>query len=259
MALYGDSFYDSIQQSSIASAREIVPLVLQLTKARRVVDVGCGTGEWLLAFMESGVEDVLGVDGAWVNPKMLKIPPTQFNRHDLRLPLRLSQSFDLVVCLETAEHLPEACAGTLVESLTGLGPVVLFSGAIPFQGGRGHVNEQWPEYWAAHFRRHRYHPVDCLRRRVWNNPNVACWFAQNLLLFVQEDYLQGCELLLKQRDGAGDAPLPLVHPGLYLAKARLAQPQAALLGWLSVMKQGLKRFLPRRRGVIAKSFRERSG
>jgi hypothetical protein len=29
--------------------------------------------------------------------------------------------------------------------------VVLFSAAIPFQGGVGHINEQWPDYWVKYF------------------------------------------------------------------------------------------------------------
>jgi len=28
---------------------------------------------------------------------------------------------------------------------------VLFSAAIPNQGGTGHINEQWQEYWAEKF------------------------------------------------------------------------------------------------------------
>jgi SAM-dependent methyltransferase len=240
MRSYSAEFYETLQQSSITSAREIVPLVLHLTHARRVIDVGCGTGEWLLAFMECGVKDILGVDGEWVAPAMLRIPPARFRQHDLRTPLRLADSFDLVISLETAEHLPEEVAGIFIESLTKLGPVVLFSGAIPFQGGIGHVNEQWPDYWAAHFRKHGYVAIDCLRKQLWSNRNVACWYAQNLLLFVEEDYLKTCNWLQKHCGDISEAPLALVHPSVYLEKVEQTQLRRALRIKLSAIKQAVK-------------------
>ena len=55
--------------------------------------------------------------------------------------------FDLVVSLEVAEHLPKECADIFVDSLVRLGPIILFSAAIPQAGGTCHINEQWPEYW----------------------------------------------------------------------------------------------------------------
>ncbi len=80
MRSYSAEFYETLGQSSMASAREIVPLVLRLIYVRRVVDVGCGLGDWLLAFMDCGVEEVLGIDGGWVDPAMLKISPTRLMR-----------------------------------------------------------------------------------------------------------------------------------------------------------------------------------
>lgn len=245
MRTYSTAFYEALQQSSITSAREIVPLVLSLVQARRVVDVGCGTGEWLLAFMECGVEEILGIDGAWVDPLRLKILPARFRQHDLRLPLRLAERFDLVISLETAEHLPEAVAGIFIESLTKLGPVVLFSGAIPFQGGTGHVNEQWPDYWSTHFHKHGYVAIDCLRKQIWNNQNVACWYAQNLLLFVEQDYLKTCHSLQPYCHNLSDAPLALVHPRVYLEKVRQTQLRQAIRIKLAAMKQALKSFVTR--------------
>ena len=55
---------------------------------------------------------------------------------------------------------------------------VLFSAAVPHQGGWNHLNEQWPQYWAEIFARRRFFPVDCLRERFWNRPNVRWWYAQ---------------------------------------------------------------------------------
>jgi hypothetical protein len=131
------------------------------------------------------MEDIFGIDGFYVRRELLEIPPEKFVAHDLQEPFRLDRIFDLVVSLEVAEHLPKESAAGFVESLTRLAPVVLFSAAIPFQGGEGHLNEQWPEYWARLFEARGYAPVDCLRRRVWQSPNVSWYYAQNVLIYVR--------------------------------------------------------------------------
>ncbi len=149
-----------------------------------MIDVGCGQGTWLSVFAEYGATDVNGIDGDYVDRDRLEIPADRFHGQDLSRPLAVERTFDLAVSLEVAEHLPEVACDGFVESLTRLAPVVLFSAAAPYQGGQNHVNEQWPEYWAERFARHGYLPVDCLRRRVWANPDVEWWYAQNALLFV---------------------------------------------------------------------------
>jgi hypothetical protein len=53
--------------------------------------------------------------------------------------------FDLALCLEVAEHLPAAAGDSLVRRLASVGARILFSAAIPGQGGRNHVNEKWPQ------------------------------------------------------------------------------------------------------------------
>jgi SAM-dependent methyltransferase len=219
MQPYTETFFAGLRETARQSSAVIVPLVLDLVRPRSVIDVGCGEGIWLSNFRRRGVEDVMGVDGGWVDKAQLAIPADRFLTHDLRGPIPVGRRFDLVVCLEVAEHLPEDCATTFVESLTRLGPVVLFSAAIPFQGGTDHVNEQWPEYWASHFSERQFVAVDCLRARVWREPTVAWYYAQNMLLFVARDYLTGHDALRREADRTNAGPPALVHPQLYLATA----------------------------------------
>lgn len=140
--LYTKDYYKDIQGGSRRSAKVIVPLVLELIQPRSVIDVGCGVGAWLSVFKECGVRDIMGVDGDYIDKKMLQIPQERFLSFDLREPLRMDRQFDLVVSFEVAEHLPSECAERFVDSLVRLGPAILFSAAIPFQGGAHHMNEQ---------------------------------------------------------------------------------------------------------------------
>jgi len=216
-SLYTKDYYRDIQEGSRQSAKEIVPLVLELIQPRSVIDVGCGVGTWLSVFKECGVKDITGVDGDYIDKKMLQIPQERFLSFDLREPLLMDRQFDLVVSLEVAEHLPGECAERFVDSLVRLGPVILFSAAIPFQGGQQHINEQWPDYWAKHFQQRRYVVIDCIREKIWQNPNVEMWYAQNILMFVRQDYLRSYPLLKKVVENTTTSRLSIVHPRKYLA------------------------------------------
>src|SRR5215208_2273917 len=219
---YTEGYYSQLEEGSRLSARVVVPLVLELVQARSVIDVGCGTGDWLSVFQENGVTDIWGIDGAYVDRQLLKIPQERFVPADLKQPIHLDRTFDLVASLEVAEHLSSTNAEIFVNSLAGLGPVVLFSAAIPYQGGDNHVNEQWPEYWVEIFKNKGYIVVDALRRKIWNNEDVQPWYAQNVFLFVAEGRLKDFPLLGTGSELQNTSMLSLVHPQLYLSKVREA-------------------------------------
>lgn len=216
MTGYSADFYRMHREGSRRSAEAIVPIALNLVRPRSVIDVGCGLGVWLDVFREHGLEDVWGVDGFHVDRQLLAIPAERFLQSDLRQPIRLSRRFDLVVSVEVAEHLPPECAAPFVESLTGLGSAVLFSAAIPHQGGVDHVNEQWPEYWAERFARHGYRAIDCVRPRIWNDERVEWWYAQNTLLFAERTRVKEDPQLRAAHAATNHSALALVHPRKYL-------------------------------------------
>jgi len=213
--LYTPEFYREV--SGRDSAREVLPIVLELLHPGSIADVGCGCGEWLAVAYELGIQDVLGVDGAWVQTSQLAIPREKFKVHDLTTPLKLERRFDLVISLEVAEHLPGAAARAFIASLCEAADKVVFSAAIPGQGGRHHVNEQWPEYWAAIFQQFGYSCYDLIRPRIWTNPRVAWYYSQNCLIFARPESVPHL--------GPTQAPLSLVHPALWAAQVeRLNSP-----------------------------------
>ncbi|MFI5983633.1 methyltransferase domain-containing protein [Streptomyces sp. NPDC051555] len=212
---YGAWFYESQQDGSARSAARVLPLVFDLVRPSSVVDLGCGTGSWLAEARRIGAETVLGIDGDWVPESALRIPPDSFLRWDLSHPLRLEgRRFDLAMSLEAAEHLDPARADSLVADLCALSDVVLFSAAIPGQTGSDHRNEQWPTYWRDHFDRWDYQLVDCLRTRLWDDPEIEPWYAQNAFLYVSADRLAADERLRGAAAETGLMPLCAVHPGL---------------------------------------------
>jgi SAM-dependent methyltransferase len=216
LQLYTENFYTDNFEGTLRSAREIVPLVLELVHPSNVIDLGCGLGTWLSVFKDNGVKDIWGVDGLWVPSSMLQIPKERFIPYDLGKPFQKEERFDLVISLEVAEHLSHECSGVFIDSLTRLGPVILFSAAIPFQGGTNHINEQWPDYWAKQFHDRDFMVVDCIRKKIWQNENVFYWYAQNILMFVKRDYLEEHPKLRKEFEKTNLSQLSLVHPKMYL-------------------------------------------
>jgi SAM-dependent methyltransferase len=198
-ARYDSAYYEEIAATARPSADVIAPILRDRFHPASVLDVGCGSGYFLDAFRELGVRKTVGVDGPFGQAEAVRNRGHEFISIDLQNEqLELDRSFDLVLCLEVAEHLAPERGPSLVEELVQHGDVVAFSAAIPRQSGRGHINERLQSYWASHFAEHGYHPHDVVRLRVWNDPRVDWWYAQNLLVYT--------------REASADAiPLDLVH------------------------------------------------
>jgi len=210
--LYSHDYFAKYADRSAESAAVVVPLVLALVKVNSVVDVGCGVGAWACEFQTHGVPDVCGIDGDYVDSSQLRILPSQFLARDLTRSLRLERTFDLAVCLEVAEHLPESRAHGLVVDLTSLAPCLLFSAAVPGQGGAHHVNEQYLLYWIDLFQRQQYEAIDPIRPRILGNDSVEWYYQQNIVMFVAPSHpLRGKNF---------QKPESFIHPYLYDAYRR---------------------------------------
>jgi SAM-dependent methyltransferase len=156
------------------------PVLLDIAKPSSLLDVGCGTGTWLKAAMECGIEELMGIDGVAIPPDQLLIPDTCFQVRDLTRSWDLGRRFDAVLCLEVAEHLDESHSGTLLDALTRHSDIIIFSAACPGQTGQHHLNCQWPAYWQQLFNHRGYVCSDAVRWRLWEMEAVEPWYKQNM-------------------------------------------------------------------------------
>ena len=131
----------------------VVPIILESFDVETALDVGCGQAWWGSQLRRNGCR-VTGIDGGYVTFPEENLD--SFVAHDLGLPFPDVGRFDLVVCLEVAEHLAESRADGFVAELCDAAPVVLFSAAIPHQSGAGHINCQWQSWWAEKFHENGY-------------------------------------------------------------------------------------------------------
>ena len=107
---YSPEFFDYIEQGARRSATRLLPLIHQSLAPASVLDVGCGRGLWLAVWTQLGVRDVLGLDGDYLQPDRLAIPPASFRSLDISQPFDLGRKWALVQCLEVAEHIPPDAA-----------------------------------------------------------------------------------------------------------------------------------------------------
>lgn len=210
---YSQRYYEALKEDSLASAREVVPRILKLFPSESVVDVGCGAGTWTRVYAEAGCR-ITGIDGSTIREDQLLFPKESFIRHDLNQRLESRTTYDLVHCVEVAEHLSPERATTFVADLCAMGKVIVFSAAIPGQGGTFHVNEQWQDYWVGLFEANGYLAFDCFRSHIWDNPNVAWWYCQNLFAFIHPSHTAAVE---SARKATSPLPRNLVHPRAWLA------------------------------------------
>lgn len=244
MRAYSQEFYVSRHEKTIHSANTILSILLERIPAvHSAVDVGCGVGTWLSVLREKGAKDIQGLDGSWVDKDLLVIPQTCFKQVDLsKSDIELPQRYDLAVSLEVAEHLPTDRAEEFVASLTALSDYVLFSAAIPLQGGTGHVNEQWQHYWVKLFGVMDYVAHDFIRPRIWNDSQIPFWYRQNILLFSNQQNSKDTPLDSVGLD-TGSMPLDLVHPDLYLSRANT---QIGVKSSLRLLRRSLTDYISRK-------------
>ena len=208
-ALYPADFYqDRRRHTAHAATRVLAALPLGLPRAS-LADIGCGTGTWLAAGLAMGAQSAWGLEGAWVTPAMLDDPRIAFIPHDLEQAFA-GPRVDLAMSLEVAEHLSPARADGFVADLVALAPAVLFSAAIPGQGGVGHLNEQWQSWWAGLFARHGYTAHDVIRPAIWADDGVPAWYRQNTIVYL--DAASRAALGLVPTD---PALLDTVHPAFW--------------------------------------------
>lgn len=206
------------------SPNYIVPILFDIFKPKSVLDVGCGIGTFLYEFKQVGVKEVLGIDGDWVDNMLLHkyLKPDEFQSIDLEKEFHFGKRFDLVLSLEVAEHIDIRNSDNFVKNLVNHGDIIVFSAAIPLQGGSNHKNEQWPSYWASIFQNYGYKFHDLIRPIIWNNENIFWWYKQNIFVAIKNDLIISWnnEIILSRYSKY----LDIVHPDLYTIKtSRLDQ------------------------------------
>jgi GR25 family glycosyltransferase involved in LPS biosynthesis len=182
-ALSSDVYYTE-PTDSLSSAEVVVPVLVDTFRPRSVIDIGCGLGAWVKEFEKSGVQVAHGLDTAQVvTNKEQKLKLDSILAVDLQQPINFIRRYDIAICLEVGEHLPASASDTLVDTLVKASDTVIFSAAIPGQGGIGHINERFPIWWDKRFKYHGYTKIEAIGKKFAGNPKVAWWYTNNMVVY----------------------------------------------------------------------------
>jgi SAM-dependent methyltransferase len=137
---------DEMPMCSLFPERMLSKVVARFSP-KSVLDVGCGTGKALEFFLSKGI-DAVGIEGSAI-ARAKSLHPDRIIPCDLRKPVHLGRTFDLVWCFEVAEHIHFRFTDVFVQTIARHAPVFVISAAPPGQGGEGHFNMQPKTYWIA--------------------------------------------------------------------------------------------------------------
>jgi len=165
---------------------EVLCATLDFTNA---MDVGCGQGFLIDALLAKGV-DVWGIE--------LSVEARDFASQQARdriaignaLWANTARPFDLVTCVEMAEHIEPQHSARLAEKVAGMSDrYVYFTAAPPHQPGHGHINCRPTTDWLHFFSRCGWsldleRTID-IRARLGILAD-APWISMNTMLFVKE-------------------------------------------------------------------------
>jgi GT2 family glycosyltransferase/cytochrome c-type biogenesis protein CcmH/NrfG/predicted SAM-dependent methyltransferase len=130
---------------------------------KSLLELGCGGGWFTQEFLARGI-DVIAVEGSrqgFERALGRGVPPQRIIRHDLRQPLDLGRTFDMVVCTEVAEHIECPFSSQLIANITRHGDFAWFSYEEPATNAAHyhHCNEQPTAFWEQLFRYYGRSPL----------------------------------------------------------------------------------------------------
>ena len=180
-----DTFdYDEIWREEKPFADRLAYWIKNRLHPEKVLDVGCGPGMHVYSLRDQNVIAWgYDIDSRVKNQPYLR----QVSMFDIE------DQGDVVLCIEVAEHLETHLNADIVQAirrcLTPRG-ILIWTAAIPGQGGVGHINCQPQQYWHNMFVQAGLLPLSDLRQELlhWITQGYHMgWFTQNLQIFMRLD------------------------------------------------------------------------
>jgi 2-polyprenyl-3-methyl-5-hydroxy-6-metoxy-1,4-benzoquinol methylase len=184
--IYDTGFFSGLGcDQGARRSKEVVDVLIEFFHPTSVFDVGCGGGFYLYHFAKSGILSV-GCEGSDTGISLCP-PESIVFKHDLRYPLRCNRTFDLILCIEVAEHLPSRFSEVLVKSVANLASKhVVFTASPPGSEGDDHINCREPEFWDALFNKHGFMvngKLSAIMRRRFQEIGSATWLQIHLTVY----------------------------------------------------------------------------
>lgn len=186
--IYNRSFFDKNLEWNIPIAESIADIIVHFFNPKSVVDVGCGNAEFLHQFQKRGIE-VFGYEGSKNAIDSALLDKKFIEQFDLKNLITPRNRYDLALCLEVAEHIEKKFSNRLVENVTSLSDMIVFTAAPSGQGGHFHINEQPKEFWIDLFEQNGFNYDSSLSQQMqaeFKEKKVINWYSDNLMVFKKK-------------------------------------------------------------------------
>ena len=145
----GNPLYEILANSILEGTLTFHPK-FRRKKYTSIIDVGCSVGEVLKHLERDSpkLQRSSGIDHSEIAKSNWQAQG-QFYQHDLNTPpLKFTEDYDLIVCMEVAEHLKDyKHLIDLFDRIRNKDSVLAFCASIPGQPGNGHINCHWHGFW----------------------------------------------------------------------------------------------------------------
>lgn len=188
--LYPESFFAN-RAWLRGRSKDIVRICIEMFNPKTTMDLGCGAGDLTKVFLANNI-DAYGLEGTENCIKELLFPTERLALADLRVPIQkghpLVEKYDLLTCLEVAEHIETERLDDFIRNLTLFSDRWLMS--INPNPGKYHFTVKPLHWWAQKIEsvanmRYRDDIVYEFRRRLdWlNRASNIRMILDNLLYF----------------------------------------------------------------------------
>ena len=212
---YSPSFYKNRTANTSEASNIILKNISKsLYNVNSVFDIGCGSGAWLETAVDIFKPDMLtGLEGEWlpqeiINKVIKKNIAIKVGNLNSELFLSNVTECDLIICLEVLEHLQENTVKFICNHIFNKARYILFSAALPFQGGNGHITEKPLSFYVELMNKNGYGCNNKLRELIWTNNKIPYWYRQNIVLFE------------KGAENNMSLPIDIVHPECLRLRAK---------------------------------------
>ncbi|MDE1817913.1 MAG: glycosyltransferase [Thaumarchaeota archaeon] len=153
---YYENYYDKYsgtrpytRENFLPFFKEIANRIVKEFSPKTVLDAGCAMGYLVESLRDLGIE-AYGFD---ISDYAINQARTNIRKYVKKQSILdpIDKQYDLIVCIEVLEHLPEQMMERAIENLCQNTSAILFSSTPDDKTEPTHQNVQDPGYWASHF------------------------------------------------------------------------------------------------------------
>ena len=171
--------YDQIDSEEKPMADRLATWIKSELNPESILDIGCGPGTYVRSFRSAGMA-ATGID----------IDERVHGQEHLTFKSLLdidTESAEVVICLEVAEHIESVLEDQVVERVAStVGKTLIWTAAAVGQGGIGHINcknkQEWADKLTAAGLVRNTEREEALRTYIRQGYHLG-WFPNNLLVF----------------------------------------------------------------------------